>query len=58
VEALSAHLMDLALQLHLPETTTPDHAQPNGDGLENLTRDEIAALLAHELSALEEGKIP
>src|SRR5262249_47034779 len=59
VEALSAHLMDQVLRGQFREIAPARTAAPNGDGdLENLSRDELAALLAQELSTLEEGKKP
>jgi myxalamid-type polyketide synthase MxaB len=57
VELLSAYLNDQIRPTQprdIPPTAKVDH---NGAaGLENLSRDEIAALLASELRALEEGK--
>jgi acyl transferase domain-containing protein/acyl carrier protein len=51
VEALVAHLLD-----RLPLGPTPDDTPTSPGDLENLSRDEIAALLASELSMLGEGK--
>jgi acyl carrier protein len=59
VEALSAHLLDDVLRPYFDEIRATPAAGLNAEGdLENLTRDEIAALLASELSTLEEGKNP
>jgi acyl transferase domain-containing protein/acyl carrier protein len=57
VEALSAYLMAEVLAIPPQETTRATNAEANGGGdLEGLSRDEIAALLADELSRLEEAK--
>jgi acyl transferase domain-containing protein/acyl carrier protein len=53
VNALVAHLLD-QLAVPLGAAGVPSGA----DDLDNLTRDEIAALIASELSALEKGKNP
>src|SRR5262249_34040084 len=48
VDSLTAHLLDI----------TGLKTDPAGESLENLTRDEVAALLARELRMLEEGNRP
>jgi acyl carrier protein len=53
VEALVAHLAE-----RLAAPPTPADAPPDARDLDDLTRDEIAALLASELSASAEGKDP
>jgi myxalamid-type polyketide synthase MxaB len=53
VAALAAHLTDL-----LAEPSDPAQAPPDTRDLDDLTRDELAALLADELGAAEEGNTP
>jgi acyl carrier protein len=59
VEALSAYLMAEALDIPSQQTTATANPESNGGGeLDGLSREEIAVLLADELSGLEEGKTP
>jgi phthiocerol/phenolphthiocerol synthesis type-I polyketide synthase B len=59
VEALSAHLMGEVLQTTFRDTPAEERADPAvGSDLEHLTREEIAALLARELSSAENDPSP
>jgi acyl transferase domain-containing protein/acyl carrier protein len=55
VEALSVHLLKDVLSAQLDDSRAAQDMVPDGESaLENLSRDEIAALLARELGALED----
>jgi acyl transferase domain-containing protein/acyl carrier protein len=57
VEALSEHLVEQVIPIRFHDNTAARRADPSGvSSLDHLTRDDIAALLASELSTLEEGK--
>jgi acyl transferase domain-containing protein/acyl carrier protein len=59
VEALTAHLLNDVLPiLSWDATSTPEAARHGADDLENMSREELAALLARELGTLQEGDQP
>jgi acyl carrier protein len=57
VEALAAHLLEDVLAAQLDNQRPTPESVPDGEAaLDNLSREEIAALLASELGTLEEEK--
>jgi acyl carrier protein len=59
VDALSTHLLKVILNFPIREVAVVETAEANVEAdLEGLSRDELAAMLAAELSHVEKGKSP